>query len=449
MKSIKPISLLTLSLSTILLFSGCGADSSNPLAKYNGIKETPATDEKAVPQSVIAGGLFLVSFEGANQVNNGNFIEGQASEVLIKVSPKSDSITKFSVKMTDFSNTDRPTLSETGQPGQYSLKWTPALGIIPGGNWGKTFKAQIQVAVLSATNPLLENIVMTQSLDVVVNRSHEQPQITGRTNLSKGVDEDVATYFTVDVVDPASSTSPRIPEIEITPVMYSNPESYRANGSRYVILNDSDKQHSNNPEKISESTYRFYYTIKVTDLSLDRDRRGQEIASAADVDLCFQMRAISVVGTLSDQLQICTKARYAAQPPVIAFAENQSQEIKAGTSTTLTVKISTPHPLSVVTVKKPASIIANLSGQKEINCAAEIPEKMNSQICVIKWTPACLITTAAAKVSVNADSSLGSKIKSSTLTKTFNVVPDLVSCPVVKVAVKPSAKPKSLSEGKK
>ena len=440
MKSIKAISIINLSLSTVLLLSACGADSTNPLAKYNGIKATTANDEKAVPQSIVAGGLFLIQLEGTNQINNGNFIEGQESELMIQVDPKSSSITKYSVQMTDFSSTDRPTLSATDKPGQYSLKWTPALGLIPGGNWGKTFKAQIQVIVLAATNPLLENIVTTQSLDIVVNRSHEQPQISGRTDLSKGIDEGVPSEFSVDVIDPGTLISPKIPEIQITPVMYSNTEAYRANGSRYVILNDSDVKHPNNPEKISATTYRFYYTIKVTDLALDRDRLGQEMPSAADVDLCFQMRAISVVGTLSDQLQICTKARYAAQPPVITFAENQTSEIKAGVPTTLTVKISTPHPLSLVTVKKPASIIAHLSGQKEINCAAETADKMNSQICIIKWTPACITTTTSVKIVVNADSSLGSKIKSSVVTKTVDVVPDLVGCPVTKAEVKAATK---------
>ena len=115
MKSIKAISILNLSLSTVLLLSACGADSTNPLAKYNGIKATTANDEKAVPQSIVAGSLFLIQLEGTNQINNGNFIEGQESELMIQVDPKSSSITKYSVQMTDFSSTDRPTLSRSKQ----------------------------------------------------------------------------------------------------------------------------------------------------------------------------------------------------------------------------------------------------------------------------------------------------------------------------------------------
>ena len=405
--------------------TGCKDSTSNPLEKYAGLKSAQPSDNKAVIQSILAPELFSVQIQGTNQINHGQFVEGQESELLIKVTPKSLAITKFSVQLADFPNVDRPVLAETSVKGIYSLRWLPNVGTIPGGKWGETFQAQLQITVLESSSKMLVGGASTKSLDIIVSRNSAQPKISGRSNLANGIDEGKSTVFTVDVIDPGSLSSPRLPEIQITPYISANTEAYRADGSRYLVLDD---QHPNNPEKIAETIFRFYYLLQADQLPLDRDRLGREIPVAANVDLCFQMRAVSVVGTLSDQLQVCTKARYAAQAPVISFTE--IPELKAGVPVALTVKISTLHPQSVISIPKPSLFIANIKGLKEVSCAFESFDKKNSQICIIKWTPECNTMTTSMTISVKADSTLGSVTKSATKDQVVSVVPNLANCPV-------------------
>ncbi len=429
----KKITLISIPvLAATLLLSACGG-SSNPKEKYKGLDGVPANDEKATTQTVHGLDMFTMSVEGTNEVNNGNFIEGQPSEMLIKIQSRTKAITKYSVQLTDFTNMNRPVLTETNIPGIYALSWTPPVGTIPGGTWGKTFQAQIQINVVETANQQLANAGSVKSLSIVVSRNNAQPTISGRSDLATGVEEGKDTDFTVDVIDPTSATSPKLPTLQITSYISANTEAYRADGSRYLVLDDTREE---NPKKISETIYRFYYKLQVDRLPLDRDRLGKEIPSANNVDMCFYVRAVSSVDTLSDQMLVCTKARYAAQAPVITFLEPEIIEVKAGAAATLSVRISTEHNLSEIFVNKLSQTIEKLSGQKGFSCAYEFADRKNSQVCVLTWTPACTSSTVVTSMTVKADSILNKKTKSSSAVKTLNVVPDLVACPVKIVKVK-------------
>jgi len=238
------------------------------------------------------------------------------------------------------------------------------------------------------------------------------------------------------VADPNVDGGLRTPEVQITPYISSNTEAYRADGSHYLAFDD---RRQNNPEKIAANTYRFYYVLQMDSLPLDRDRLGHDIPAATSVDVCFQMRAVSVVGTLSEQLQICTKASYAAQPAKLVVLDSQGAEltaataqVKPGVESVFTIKASVEHSLGVVAVSNPNLLIKALSGTKEISCSYDAADKKNQQTCVIKWTPACVSKTSTVSLAVKADATLGAKTKSNSLSKTLTVVPDLASCPVVK-----------------
>ena len=302
------------------------------------------------------------------------------------------------------------------------MTWLAPLGT--SGGTAKNFNAKIQLTVLDAKNPLLRHTINTKDVFVVVSQSALQPTIEGFSDLSKGVDEGVSTAFTVDVKDPNSSLTPQLPDLVISRYSSSNTEAYRADGQRYL---EFDETRAVNPER-KGNLFRFYYNIVVDRLPLDRDRQGKPMPTATSVDMCFIVSAMSGIGTLSTKSQVCTKARYAAQPPVITFRE--IPELKAGHEVSLSFQISAPHALSVVTLNKPSITLANLSGAKEITCTDEQPDKKNSQICVIKWTPSCISKTTSVDVLVKADSTLGDKVKSSAITKTLTVLPDLDLCPM-------------------
>ncbi len=417
--------ILVSSLMTIGLLTACGSSKSNPLEKYDGIKGIPAeTNEKSPQQTALAPQLFTVQVEGDNKANVGHFIEGQESQVLIKVTPRTASIQTYTVQLIDFTTMERPTISETGTPGVYSLNWHPPVGTIASG-FQQSFKAKIQVLVTKASNSLLEEKVTTTELDVSVSRDTTPPKIMGNS-LPKLVEEGQETAFSIDVADPAGLTNPRLPEIMFPRYISANTEAYRADGSRFI---DLDETREINPERNSSGTYRFYYKLTPEQLPLDRDRRGRPVPSASEVDMCFYVQVMGVSKIPSDQIQLCTKARYAVQAPTITFDETSLTNITAGKEVLINVKVSSAHSKSVIVIMKPSLLIAGLTGQKEVNCNFETAEAKNSQVCVVKWTPACVSSTTSVALTVKADSNLGNKVKSSSLIKTVSVQPS-VDCPV-------------------
>ena len=433
------ILLLVPTILTIGVLSACGsAKSSNPLSKYEGMKTEPANDNKPTTQSIAGSDLFSIQVAGANSMNTANFIEGETSQVIVKIKPKSGAISNFSVSLIGFDNSAGPELAETAVAGEYSLTWSPSLGTIPGGALSKMFSAQIQAAVSESSDPRLVGLVNIETIPVIVGRNNSQPVIKGWTKLTSGIDEGQEVSFTVDVLDPAlTSGDKRTPQVVFAPFESVNTEAFRANGSNYIFPDRNNPK----PVKVGD-VYRFFFVIKADQLPLDRDRLGHDIAASASVDLCFMMSARSVVKTVSDEIEVCAKARYAAQPPTIAFDNTMPTEVKAGESVTLHVKISSEHPASVISIAKYNAIVASLGGQNEVSCEPEAPDKKNSQICVIKWTPACVSSTVSKIISVRADSTLGKKTKSAVATKDINVVPTetcVVEKPVVK---KPMRSPK-------
>jgi hypothetical protein len=419
------IQLTLASIAILSLLFSCAGQSSNPLDKYPGMKVAPPSDTQVETQTIAQPDLFEIEVNGSNEINQGQFIEGQNSSALIRVISKSAQVQSYKIEMTDFSSTERPTLNTTKEANVFSLDWAPQVGIIPGGQLGKTFKAQFLITVTAAENQLLVGLAKTKSIDVVVNRNNAQPQIIGRTDLKKGVDEGTQTAFTVDVEDKASAGSPRIPEMQITPYVFSNTEAYRANASQYVILDDSKK---NNPERIGDNRFRFYYILDVNQLPLNRDRLGHEVPASPSVDICFQMRAVSSVATLSDQIQICTTARYAAQAPQLTFNEPELQTIKSGQDNTISFRAHADHPQAVLTIKSAATQIAGLTGTKTLGCAYETDQKKNDLICVLKWKPTCRTADAKKTLTLKVDNVLDGKAKSTTETKEVTILADPAQC---------------------
>lgn len=427
------IQLTLASIAILSLLFSCAGQSSNPLDKYPGMKAAPPSDTQVETQTIAQPDLFEVEVNGSNEINQGQFIEGQASETLIRVISKSTQVQEYKIEMTDFTSTERPTLSSTKETNVFSLAWAPQVGIIPGGQLGKTFKAQFLITVVAAENKLLVGLAKTKTIDIVVNRNNTLPQIIGRTDLKNGVDEGTQTAFSVDVEDKASAGSPKLPEIQITPYVYSNTEAYRANASQYLALDDSKKS---NPERIGDNRFRFHFLLDVNQLPLNRDRLGHEVPAAPTVDICFQMRAVSAVATLSDQIQVCTTARYSAQAPKLTFNEPELQAIKSGQDNTISFRAHVDHPQAILSLKNAATQIAGLSGTKILECAYEVDQKQNDLICVLKWKPTCRTADAKKTITLKVDNLLEGKTKSTTETKEVLILADPAQCVKPKTGAK-------------
>jgi hypothetical protein len=412
-------------------------DASNPLRDYKGLKQAPITDVKSANQTVVTPDVFKIEVvrQGQDKLwqteNIGNFIEGQPGQVMIRVTPKDAKITRFSLRIADFPLAQSPTLAGPYQGNIYALQWNAPVGTIPNGLFGMVLDLQLQARVEDSSERLLVGVADLQTLPLILNRNNLQPQFMSRTDLKAGLDEGQEIDFVVEVNDPGTSSSSRFPEISITPYIYSNTEAYRADGSSYVRL---DETKTFNPERVAGTTrWKFHYKILVVNLPLDRDRRGKEIPSVSEVDMCFQMRAISVLGTQSaDQQQVCTKARYAAQPPVFSDLMKDFSEVKAGSEVTWTFKIAAPHALSIVSLPNDSRQVSALGGANSVSCSDESAERKNVKVCTVKWKPVCVRSPLKRSLTLKADSTLGTKVKSSTFTKEFTIQPDPQACPGVR-----------------
>lgn len=409
------------------ILTSCAGSSSNPMEKYSALQgvpapsaKTPAPVQPAPTVNEIAVEVFSIDLSGTSQKNNGNYIEGEEGQVLVRIVPKSPQITRFSVSLVDFSKTERPTLVPTSDPQIYALQWKPSLGIIPSGLSGAVLAAEIQAVVTEATDSRLVGLSRNESFSINVSRNMTQPKIIGKSNFPSQVEEGQTISFSIDIDDPSSAMSPRIPEILRTSYLYANTEAYRGDAMPYVFPDPNP--HQTNPMRIKEgggTKWRFFYILKVDQLPLDRDRNGVEIPSASEVELCFLIRAQSTIVTYSAQEQLCFKAKYAAQPPAVILNEQDLKEIKSGVETILTFKASTPNAASVV---KTAS--------QQVKCEPEVAGKTNAVTCTMKFTPTCSRTATSKKsINIKFDAVLNGKTKSTTLNKELTVLPNPEACP--------------------
>lgn len=456
MKTLLAQSILVLGTSSLLI--SCMGQSSNPMKKYSDLRSGLPTTEQSeaqkfvpgvfttaqIPDSVADVSQFLIP--GVQEVNSTNFKEGQEGILYFKLAPKSPKITLYKLEITDFSSSSRPILVAAKQDHLHGLRWTPPIGIIPSNKPNVTLKIQILTKVIAATDPNLIGLASSDSINIFVTKDTSVPKLFLRTNLDAGVDEgQKAISYIIDVDDPSSINYPKAPSVRIDSYVYSNTEAFRANGYRYLQLDESK---SVNPERVSgkPSTWRFHYLLNVDELPLDRNRLGAENPLAPSVDVCFLVSAMGALNVSSIQEQVCFQGRYAAQPAVLQWENDAIKEIKAGVPTTLKFKISSPNGLGEVNIKNAASQISNLTGNKDLVCTFEGENKSAKQ-CELTWKPACIATALNKKLTLKVESATGKKSKTQSFSKDFVVTPDEDNCP--KPTPKPKAAPAKAKKGAK
>lgn len=421
-----------------VIITSCMGQSSNPMEKYSNLKSGEPTSEQSESQkyvpdvftsaSIPTGGEFAdLKLQGTNEVNNANFLEGKEGVLYFKMTPKTNKITAFKIEIADFPISSRPSLISTKFPNVHGLKWTPPLGVIPNGQTSISLILKLRTVSTAASDDNLKGMAKEDTINLIVVKDNTVPTILGKTKLDLGIDEGQTIPYTIDIEDPASASSPNIPEIRISPYIYSNTEAFRVDGSRYLIL---DYSKTNNPERLSSSKtiWRFYYLLKVDELPLDRNRRGVENPQSPDVDVCFHIMVDSVIGTQSVKEQICFKARFQAQAPIIQWDNDALAQVKSGTSTVIKFKVATPNGLGRVLIKNISDQISGLTGKKEIVCTQENADNPSSHLCELTWTPLCVKESTNKKLKIKLEAVTGKKTKSETFVKDFEVVPNEENC---------------------
>lgn len=449
MKTKITTSLLILSASTLL--TSCMGQSSDPMEKYAGLKSGQPTEEQSETQKYVpevftsatipVGNEFAeLKLQGTNEVNNANFLEGKEGVLYFKLTAKSPKITEFKMEIADFPISSRPGLIATKLPNVHGLKWTPPLGVIPNGQTSASFMLKLRTVSTAASDENLKGMAREDVINITVVKDNTIPTILGKTKLESGIDEGQSIPFTIDIEDKASANSPNVPEIRVSPYIYSNTEAFRVDGSRYLVL---DYSKTANPERVAstKTVWRFYYILKVDELPLDRDRRGIENPQSPAVDVCFHVVVDSVIGTKSIKEQVCFKARYAAQAPIIQWENDALKEIKAGAPTVIKFKVAAGNGLGQVSIKNMATQIAGLTGKKDLICSPESATNLSLQLCELTWSPTCVKTPLNKKVTLKVDAITGKKTKSETFVRNFVVIPAEENCPAPVAKPAPATKP--------
>lgn len=444
--TIKNLLLVTTSMGLI----SCVGQGSDPMSKYADLKVSQPTSQQSETQFVApdvftdanpleASEIVDLKLQGTNEVNNANFLENQEGVLYFKVLPKSTKIVKFNVELTDFTlkNQDvrqKPIIFATDKANIFGMKWKAPMGLIPAKENYIDVDATIKSTVVEATDHSLDRLSNEKIIKIYINKDRSIPVITGKSDLSLGIEEGQSFNFTVDIEDKASDLNPKIPDLLIEKYKSSNTEAFVADISRFVELDPSVKE---NPMRFTNLTtkWRFFYKIHIDQLQLDRDRKGIENPLSPSVNACFLIQAQSSINTYSIQHQICTKARYAAQAPVIIWENEALKEVTASVATTIKFKIASANDLGQVELKEPQSQVSELTGSKDLKCSSEAGGKLSSQVCELNWTPACIKTATVKKLTLKVDNKTGSKLKSQIFTKEFTILPNEEAC-TKKVATK-------------
>lgn len=442
----KPFLTINLILSSLafisfLVLTSCMGQSSDPRGKYAELSAVPVEQAKESESQFAAPDVFtslsaldkpdLLSLKvsGTNEINQPHFLEGVESRFYFKILPKSQKISDFKVEILDITTpqglvSEKAQIENTPRPGMFSVRWKAPKGLIPAGELYQMAMMKIQTTVTATSDNNLKGLAKIDVINIIITRDNSVPTIIGKSQLGPNVDEGTTVKFTVDIEDKASLVNEKFPEVLITPYKSSNPEAFRADGSSFVHLDSSKNL---NPERLNsqKAVWRFYFEMDLNQLPYDRNNKGKEDKNSNSVGVCFYMRFISSITTLSEQQQVCVQAQFQAKSPVVEIIENPSAEFIAQENGKIKFKISSENPFGEVDFKDPLKQLSSLPGTKEVLCnneeTASAEKNLATKICEINFKPSCVKKDLDKKITLKFENKMGFKIKSKDLEVNFKI----------------------------
>jgi hypothetical protein len=416
----KTLTMWTTLLTTGFLITACGNQSSDPIKEYKdqGLIIQPKSGEKSETQT-IAVNPFSIILAGSNQDNNGQFIADQPGSAQIQVLIKNNAVMSYDLVITSFAGGNDITLTPGATPHVFNLNWTPKSSLIAAGKIGESFKIKLQARVTDK-GPLKGIMSEEKEFTLNVTRNNSVPSIIGKSDLSKGLLENKVTKFSVDVEDPSSETSVKMPEILITKFAYSNTEAFKADASNFISL---DEEQIENPKRLTNTKWRFFYNIFTEKLPIDRDRKGKQDLNSNQVELCFLMRAQSTISTFSIQEPVCFKGIYSLQAASVVDLDENLKEVKAKETVSFKFDISTDNGVGKINFPKASTELKVLTGKQKITCETE-----TKTTCTVEWTPSCTTKPRKINFSLTIANQLDKQSKTSKFNKEFTVLADSEAC---------------------
>ncbi|MCK6597434.1 MAG: hypothetical protein L6Q37_03655 [Bdellovibrionaceae bacterium] len=424
-----------------LALTSCMGQSSDPRGKYAELSAIPVDQAKDSESQFAAPEVFTsisaldktellsLKVDGTNEINQPHFLEAVESRFYFKIFPKSQKISDFKVEILDISSplglvSEKARIENSSRPGMFSIRWKAPKGLIPAGELYQIATMRLQTTVTAASDNNLKGLAKIDVINIIITRDNSVPIIVGKSKLGPNVDEGTIVKFTVDIEDKASLVNEKFPEALITPYKSSNPEAFRADGSSFVRL---DASKNLNPERLNsqKGLWRFYFEMDLNQLPYDRTNKGKEDTNSNSVGVCFYMRFISSITTLSEQQQVCVQAQFQAKSPEVEIIENPLAEFIAQETGKIKFKISSENPFGEVDFKDPQKQVNSLFGSKEVSCYNE--DKANTEkdlaikICEISFKPSCVKKDQDKKITLKFENKMGFKVKSKDLEVNFKI----------------------------
>lgn len=332
----------------------------------------------------------------------GNFVLNKKGSVEVSlISLDGTAIQDAKLKILEFPGANQPQVTKSSSS-SFTISWAPKASDLE----RIDFQVEVVAKIFGKVTGQTKDLVFT------VRKDEKIPTVEEVTGLGiKNAQEGKNIDFSIIVKDPNFIGDGR-PGVSFEPVSYDNTENYTASAHRLADLNLKKK-----PVHLGNGTFQFFYTLDMSKLPQDIDRKGNVDTNASKVTLCLNIEVVSVSRRGSEgTYQECLDAKYAAQPAKIELLSS-NRKIKGSAS--IDVRISSESgTVNVVNAEKQ---IANLSGTKSINCVG-LGEK--SATCTIAWTPSCDAKQNTQKntlLNLKAISSLNDSNKEASLSAQFTV----------------------------
>jgi hypothetical protein len=378
---------------TLGLLSSCGK--SDATKDYQDLKLVPISADSAKDQEI------KNKFFNIESVPSQNLSEGDVNEFKIKLNILDSEIKVATLSIDSASQPVGSTLEKTKEDANtYIFRWTPPVGFI------KPFDhkdLQVKFIAHVVSGPAaMSNFFTSSVVSLTVRPTKSIPKIV-LVDVPEVTDEGQDIAVKIKVLDKAHGQANQ-PDVNV--VAYkgaNNVENHKFDWHSNVL---PDQPLVDGPDK--DGVFTFHFMLHTKNLVLPNPPNEynpkKADANASIVNLCFTTEVKSKV-SLSDAAteDQCTRVRFAAQPPVVYFEGDPTNEIGstdviAGAEMNLSFEVKTPNGRGDIQAPRASygNFASAVNGTPKIeqvvnakDATSKIGEVGSDKFYKMTWTPSC------------------------------------------------------------
>ncbi len=431
------------------LLQACGK--SDATKDYQDLKLVHLSADKAKNQELLTQ-VFSISVVSDGAVEKiPDFFEGEANEFKIKLNIADPEITLADLSIDQSTKPDGSTLTKTKEdPNTYVFRWTPPVGYI---NPGASRTADVSFVAHVINGPaIIQNFIAVKDVKILVQKSQTLPKVLG-FEIPESIDEGQDQLVKIKVQDMAHS---QVNQPDLNIVSYKGAQNNENHKFDWAANVTPDQPLIEGPDKDGVFKYRFILHTKNIKLPTPPSEFNPKKAdaNASIVNLCFSAIAKSKVSGLEakEPSDICTRVRFAAQPPVVYFdgdpdGNNPSTDVVAGAAMSLGFEVKTQNSRGNIEATKAAfpNFKSTKDGKPKIeeianpkDASAKISDVSSDRFYKMTWTPDCK-ASGAYVLNLKMTSNVDGQKKSLTVTRKLNIISKSEVCNVPQTPSAPKA----------